>query len=345
MATEHENHAQSSAPPLSRRLRALAIVPVLGMVAAGFYGAIQLIQPTRNATATSATTSPDRAKIDAIVSSAQQYLRSNEAGKAEAVLREAVNQYPREQSLHLIYAETLLSLGKAKDSYNHYQTAVLLGPDHPEYRFAAGTVASQLQNWEDAETHYIVAGQLDRTNPKYPLYLGQVARKLGKIDEARKALTDAVRLDPDLALGWGSLAAIAMDDGSLGAAQDYIDRARKIDAKSNIWRLMEARILRRNNEPEKAAELLFALPEDERFASADLLNELSMSLGMMHKPNEAAKLYVEASRRSPMEPEYAYQAALWLQRAGNDSESAKFMTLAADLGHKGAQAVVNADAN
>ncbi len=343
MATEHKN-SNPSVPPLSRRLRALMVLPVLGLVAAGFYGAIQLIQPTRNAAATSAPVSPDRAKIDAIVGSAQQYLRSNEAGKAEAVLREAVAQYPREQPLHLIYAETLLTLGKRQESYNHYQTAVLLGPDHPEYRFAAGTVASELQNWTDAETHYIIAGQLDRTNPKYPLYLGQVARKLGKIDEARKALTDAVRLDPDLALGWGSLAAIAMDDGSLGAAKDYIERARKIDAKSNVWRLMEARILRRSNDPEKAAALLFAVPEEERFASVPLLNELSMCLGMVHKPKEAAELYVEASRRSPMEPEFAYQAALWLQRAGNDPESAKYMALAADLGHTGAQAVVNAEA-
>lgn len=343
MATE-PNNSNPSAPPLSRRLRALAVVPVLALVAAGFYGAIQLIQPTRNATATSMTKSPDQAKIEAIISSAQQYLRSNEAGKAEAVLREAVAQYPREQPLHLIYAETLLALGKRTESYDHYQTAVLLGPDHPEYRFAAGTVASELENWNDAEKHYMIAGQLDRTNPKYPLYLGQVERKLGKIDEARKALTDAVRLDPDLALGWGSLAAIAMDDGSLGAARDYIERARKIDAKSSVWRLMEARILRRSNEPEKAAALLFAMPEDERFASIPVLNELGMSLGLMGKPKEAADQYIEAARRSPMEPEFAYQAALWLQRTGNDVESAKYMSMAADLGHKGARAVVDADA-
>jgi hypothetical protein len=107
---------------------------------------------------------------------------------------------------------------------------------------------------------------------------------------------------------------------------------------------MEARILRRNNEPEKAAELLFAVPDDERYASIPLLNELSMCLGMIHKAQEAADLYVEASRRSPMEGEFAYQAALWLQRAGNDPQSQKYMSLAADLGHKGAQAVVAADA-
>lgn len=342
MPTE-PNNSNPSAPPLSRRLRALAVVPVLALVAAGFYGAIQLIQPTRNATATSVTTSPDQAKIQAIVGSAQQYLRSNEAGKAEAVLREAVAKYPREQALHLLYGETLLAVGKLAESYEHYQTAVLLGPDHPEYRFAAGTVASQLERWTDAETHYIIAGQLDRTNPKYPLYLGQVERKLGKIDEARKALTDAVRLDPDLALGWGSLAAIAMDDGSLGAAKDYIERARKIDADKLTWRLMEARILRRNNEPEKAAELLFAVPEAERYADIPLLNELGMCLGMVHKPKEAAELYIEAAKRSPMEPEFAYQAALWLQRAGNEAESAKYMAIAADLGHTGARAVVEAD--
>lgn len=339
------NEAALPRVPLARRLRVLLLIPLIAVLAAGFYSAVQLIQPTQKATATGAGSGQGRGspeKVNTILDSARSYLRKQEIGKAEAILRQAVSQYPGEQSLHLLYGETLLLLGRDEDAYQHYAQAVIIGPDHPEYRFAAGTVANKLGLTTEAEKHYILAQQLDPSNPKYPLYLGQIQRKLGKVSDARKSLTDAVRLDDSLSMGWASLASIAMEDGSLKAARDYIGRARRLDSSSNLYRLIEARILRRDNRADQAAELLMAIPESDRLSDPVLLSELAMCFGLMNRPAEAAAMYVEAANRNPQDAELAYQAALWLQRTGNAERATTYAEAAAARGHAGAKGFLSA---
>lgn len=334
--------------PLSRRLTKLLIIPVVAAMGVAFYGVIQLIQPTQHASSATVgkqrgVTLVDKQKINDTLDIARQHLRGNEAAKAEAILSELVAQYPAEQSPHLLYGEVLLTLGHKQEALDQYSTAVIIGPDHPEYRFAAGTIASELQLWDEASKHYTIARQLDPTNPKYPLYLGQVQRRLGQVDQARTSLADAVRLDKNLALGWGSLAAIAMDESKFEAALDYVARARTLQPDNLTWRLLEARILRRDNQAEKASELLYAIPEIERLSSQTIMNELAMCLGLMGKANDAAEMYLKATKDYPSAAEFAYQAGLWLERAGREAEANEQLRSAANMGHEAARALVKAE--
>jgi hypothetical protein len=97
--------------------------------------------------------------------------------------------------------------------------------------------------------------------------------------------------------------------------------------------LVEARILNRRGEAEQAAAVLTALRADQR-AEPAVLGVLAESYGLMRKPAEAAAMYAQASRAAASpNPELAYQAALWFERAGDKAQAMSFAKTAALLGH------------
>lgn len=275
--------------------------------------------------------------IETVLDAARSYLKNMKPGSAETILAAAVAKWPADQSLRLLYGETLLTLGNKPEAYAQYAKGIGLGPEHPEYRHAAGTLAADLGMLEDAEAHFMVAQKLDPSNPKYPLFLGQVQRKAGRADAARASLVMAARLDPDLAIAWASLAGIALDEGRPAMAREYIARARRIEPERIDWRLIEAKALRRDGSPQSAAELLYALPEPERAANADVLAELALCLGLMEKVSDAARMYVDAARLRPEDAELNYRAAVWLDRDGQRERGRAYLSEAARLGHEGAK--------
>jgi Tfp pilus assembly protein PilF len=269
----------------------------------------------------------------AILDSARVYLREDEPGKAEAILREAIEQSPRDQDFRTLYAETLLRVGRPHDAYQHYEHAIAVGPDHAELRHAAGTVANTVGLPQVALVHYHKAQTLNPASPKHPLYLAQIQRKLGQTDEAKASLLRAAKLDPSLAQAWGSLAAIALDENKLSVARGFVERAREAEPSSHGWRLLQAKILRRGNDPEAALRLLSPLDRETLLADPGLLEEQAMCLGMLGRPAEAAALYADAVERLDRLPpddrpdRYAdllRETARWYERAGEDDVAALY---------------------
>ncbi|TVQ31875.1 MAG: tetratricopeptide repeat protein [Phycisphaeraceae bacterium] len=274
----------------------------------------------------------DHRNLLARLEQARQHLNQNEPGQAQAILRDAIEADPEDQELQILYAESLLAQAKVREAYRHYEAAVAIGPDNPELRFAAGTTASMIRLDEQAEEHFWRAQQLAPSNPKHPLYLGHVQRRRGNTDDARASFLRAATLDPQLGHAWGSLAGIALDDNKLSVARTYISKARDAEPDSVLWRVIEAKILRRDNDPESALRLLSALDEDVVLSRADVLEEMGLCYGLLGRPSDAANLYAEAAAIDRENIGLHLEAAKWYERAGDADVAAVYASLAARLG-------------
>ncbi len=327
----------------STRNRTALVLLSLALVAVILGGAwalkVALTAPVGQGTESQQASHHSPESVHLALDAAREYIHSNQAGSAVAVLQAAAEKWPEEQSIRLLYGEALLSMGRGQDAYGQYDLAIQIGPDNPEYRHVAGTIATGIGRLNEAEMHYLAAQQMDPKNPKYPLYLAQVQRQQGMIEEARASLVLAANLDPTLGIAWASLAAIALDENRASVALGYIKRAREVEPQRLEWRVIEARALLRNHNPQQAAELLMAVPEVERLMDPAALRELGSALALLDRTSEAAAMYVKAVSLRPDDPELAYETALWLERDGQKSRAATFASHAAAKGFGPARAL------
>lgn len=319
---------------------ALLIAAALVVIALGGWAVVRLVRtPASGPGASASAPAPPQAVLE-VLDTARALMDQDKAPAAEAILAPAAARFPESQQLHLLLGECLLQQGRLEEAYEHYARGIFIGPDHPEYRFAAGTVASQLGWLDEAEAHYLAAQSMQPSNPKFPLYLAQVQRKMGKVDEARANLLVATRLDETLAIAWATLAAIALDENRLSVAGQHIAKARALEPDRADFRVIEAKILRRNNDPERALDLLLAIPEEERLRDPGVMLELSLCFGLLGRTSEAASMYVSAVGVNPDDAEIAYQAAVWLERDRQPGRAASYARHAAAKGHEGARRMI-----
>jgi Tfp pilus assembly protein PilF len=279
------------------------------------------------------------ALLDAL-DAARKSLLTGQPGAANAVLVKIVERYPEDQEAHSLFAESLLELGEPASALMEYEAAIAIGPEFAELSFAAGSAANMANKPTVAEIHYLNAQDLNKTNSQYPLYLGTVQRNLGKTVEAQASLLRAVKLDPSLANAWGQLADMALEENKLSLATTHITRARTLEPTSENWRLIEARILRRQNKPENAARLLMAIDTTSRLSNPMILREIALCFGMLSRPDEAAALFAEAAELRPDDPELLYEAALWHDRAERSDRALGYAIRAAELGSAKAAGLV-----
>lgn len=300
-------------------------------------GVRELSAPPGVAKATDPSTIARR--VDAVLNSAQQLRQSGQVAKAQAVLEAGVREFPGEQQIHLSYAELLLTGGKTQEAYDQHVTALAIGPRTPEVELTAGTLASMLGKPERAIEHYSAVLAAQPTNARAALLLAQVQIKMGEIDEAKKNLLVAGNLQPEMAIVWGTLADLALRENKTGMAKQHIARARQLEPRVTLWRLIEARALRRENRPEEALHLLIGLDEAER-REAGVMQLMSECYGLLERPGDAADLYLAAATSDPARGDWAYEAALWLSRAGRREEAVPFAQRAAMMGIAGASALL-----
>lgn len=270
---------------------------------------------------------------------AEDAMRAQDAARAEALLREAIERNSDEQSLYLALAQALMSRKEIAGAYEAYEKALAIGPREAESEFAAGTLASMLGRNDRAIEHYSAAQAIDRSNPQYPLFLGQAQLKENESDAAVASLMLAVTLDPELAIGWGTLAEIALRENKLNIAAQHIERARALQPRDPTWRMIEARLLLRQSEPDQAIAVLRGLDEAQRRDPA-AMRLMAQCFGMLRLPEEAAAMYAEASERQPQDADLAFEAAIWAERAEDLSAAVRFGERAQTLGHNQASAFV-----
>lgn len=329
-------------PTQTRRRRLFALLAILpaGLIIVTLVLVIRGFAVAPAAPGTANAAALDHRALEDVLGRARQHLNQSEVGRAEALLREAVERSPDNRDLRALYGETLLLLGRPREAYAQYEHAVHGSTnDSASLRSAAGDVASLAGLHDRAEEHYWRAQQLEPSNPKHPLYLAQIQRKLGKADEAKASLLRAAKLDPSLAVAWASLASVALDENKLSIAQGYIKRAREAEPERVAWRLIEAKILRRENRPEDALRLLAALSPEEKLGDPAVVQEMGLSYGLLGRPADAAALYAEAAERPGAAVGLVYETALWYERAGELDVAAAYAGRAARMGSEPAKAL------
>ena len=308
----------------NRRFAAFAlIIGAILFLAAGGYGLMLFLSNTpEQADAepikpTQAAVSQRSAEVKAAIDQARNLIANMQTTQAEQFLRDTVAKYQIDQELRLLFAQVLQEQGNPAEALAQYEAAITIGPDHAEYRFAAGLLSDELGHIEDAEAHLRAAQSLDLSNPKFPLYLAAIETKLGKRDQAREAYTRAAKLDDSLAIALGGLAQIALDENHAESALERARKARNLEPERVAWRVLEARALRRLSKPAEAVQVLYGIPEAARLRDGVVLTEIATALAMMQRAPEADAIFDQAVNANPRDAGVHAAAASWYLRYSN----------------------------
>lgn len=278
----------------------------------------------------------DGARIDAVLNSAQALVRDGELSKADAVLTSAIGQYPTEPRLYLSRAELLVSQKQPGEAYSMYEKALAIGPREGPIEFDAGTVASMAGRLDRAVEHYQAAQRAMPRDHRPALYLAQVQLKLRRTEEAKANLVLAGTLNPDVAIIWGTLADVELAENKSGLALQHVAKARQLEPRVTLWRLLEARALKRDGRPEEALQTLIGVDDAEK-RSGPVVTLMAECYGMLNRPKDAAVLLVDAAGAASEDGALALQAALWLERAGDLPKAGEWAQRAKLLGAPGAE--------
>lgn len=270
-------------------------------------------------------------QADALLGAAQDAVRAGAPERAVAILKQSIAEHPSDEELRLALAELLLRTGDAAGALEQYEAVLASGHDQPaELWHAAGSVARVAGRADRAVTLLAEAVQREPGSAAYAVALGQARLALGDVGGAKADLVRAGSLDASIALVWGSLAEIHLQENAPGLARDLARRARELEPDVAVWRVIEARALNRLGEPEAALAVLAALAPRERHTGG-VLTTLGQSYGLLDRPADAAREYAEAWRADPARGDLAYEAALWFERAG-ETERAREMARTAVAG-------------
>ncbi len=271
-------------------------------------------------------------EADAAMRAAEAYLRQDEPGKAEAVLRALTEKAAHRQDAWLLLGETLLVAGKKEEAYGSYVRAMSVGSASGEMRFAAGVLASDLGKLEESAEHLRIAQAKEPGSAKFALYLGQVQRLLHRPGEAKVSLVRATVLDPGLAIAWAGLADLALEENKVEMARQHVSRARELEPESARWAGLEARVYRRENNPEAGLRMLLGLGGEVIEGDGGLTEEAATCYGMLGRTSDGAALCARAAARRPNDVAAALLAAEWAERAGDFVSAGVYAESAAQLG-------------
>ncbi len=271
----------------------------------------------------------DQGKIDEVLQAAAARGQVGDWAGAEIILREAARTYSGVQRVHQTLAECLLQAGKRADALEQYEKAITSGEADADLFTMAGTIASSVGKPQRAIELYKQASVKSPEKGEAFLLLGQVQIKHATLDEAKASLLQAGRLMTDRGVIWGTLAEIGLRENKLQLAEQYIAKARAIEPNMLDWRLIEARLHNRLNQPEKSVAVLGGLSESELLQkrTARLLAE---SLGMMRQQRQAMDLLCRASQANPADAELALDAAIACERANDSSRAIQMAQRAAE---------------
>jgi predicted Zn-dependent protease len=279
------------------------------------------------------------AKIDEVLNASLALERDQKWGQARGLLEEAVRTHPEEQALHAQLGAVLMAMGENGEAYASFERALATGPREGELEFSAGTAASKAGRLDRAEEHYGAAQAALKTDYRPPLFLAQVQIKLKRFEEAKKSLLTSAHLKADVGVTWGTLADLALRENAATLALQHIERARELEPQVTLWRLIEARALKRLGKAQEALDLLVGLTPEQQL-EAGVLSLMGECYGVLQQPGRAAALYASFADRFAERGDLSLEAALWFERAGEGARAAEYARRAELLGVEGAKEVV-----
>lgn len=281
------------------------------------------------------------AVVEAVLDGARGALRRGRAGAAVALLEETLARLPNEGELWLLLADARFSVGDAAGAYEAMSRGIVLSDvEAGEMRFSAALYALEAGLREEARVELRMAERLEPGVAKYPLHVAMIDQRDGRVDAARAAAVRATRLDPALHQGWGILGQIALDEGRHSVALGYVGRARELAPGALVYAVLESRILRRENRPEEAAEVLLSLDEGVLYGDAVVVGDLALCFVMLGDRRRAAGVYERGARVHEGDASLALEAAKLYAGLGDVERARELAVVAMSRGSEEAAGLI-----
>jgi tetratricopeptide (TPR) repeat protein len=221
------------------------------------------------------------------------------------------------------------ALGKAVDGYG--RALPLSGEIGGLYRSAADAAQMHGQT-ELAISWYEQSIEIDPDDPRSPLRLAQVIFESHPA-EARALLNRVVQLNTSIPEAYASLSLLDATQGNIASARSHMKHAVEMATDVAAIRIVQARMHRMLGEPQRGAEILFALPPADR-AMESTATELARCWGAIGQHARAADAwaacYQSLAHRSDAW-RFAIEAAKSSLRAGDQPRAASFLNQAVYL--------------
>jgi predicted Zn-dependent protease len=277
--------------------------------------------------------------FDQILNTGQKLVNDGKYVEAEALYKQVTASHPEAQAVRVEYARLLAAQKRPSEAYEQYKAAISLGPVEPEVQLEAGTAASMSGQLNLAIEHYSAAQTAAPTDYRAPLFLAQTQLKLKRTDEAKANLLMAAKLNPNQAApAFATLAQVYLSESKFDIALQQIEEARKLDPKSTVYRVIQARALKGVARPQDALDLLIGLDEAQKHEPG-VMQVMAECYGLLGRKLDIAKMYAQASDAEPTNGQWAFEAAVAFERAGENKQGLEYAKRAAALDVKGAAAV------
>ncbi|HFD10947.1 MAG TPA: tetratricopeptide repeat protein [Crenotrichaceae bacterium] len=194
--------------------------------------------------------------------------QSGDTATALAMLEKATLQFPDNAEIHTLYAKMLAMQHDYPKAVKHFQRVVELDPGNADAGFALAIMQSALGDFDSARDGLLELAKNPRYRQRAYLQLGQLSAENQLYDEAL-AWLDQVESGPLAYDAHIYASEILLKQHDLEGALSQLKRLRNQFPQLNARiTLREAEIHSKNNQPEKAVEVLSAAleinPEDKQ---------------------------------------------------------------------------------
>lgn len=293
-------------------------------------GALALILGLVTAVGCDRSSEPFTAKADvpAAAAAIETYLREGRPDEALQVANRLRELEPASALAAELQARALLlaathdaelgadPLPRRREALQRYQEACSLAPAEAGLWRAQGVAADMIGDGAQAIACYERAGAIDPSSMQDRLLLGLAHLRQRDFSQARTALQEAARLAPDSPWPIAGESSVLTEEGDFQGARALAQRAVAMAPREVGLVVNLAKVLRKASAPQEAAELLLALPPQERI-NRGATEELALSMLDLGRVADAARAWNDFALGSPHDALAASEAGrLWI-RAGD----------------------------
>ena len=254
-------------------------------------------------------------QLDQLQPMVQQALEND---RVRTVLRDVerfTERFPEFSDGYTLLGQVFLGENDLESAYANLKISLDLDPAQAEIHLLAGSICHKLVRPTEAEWHYRQAKDLKPENMRYRLHFAQSLLSQQRLEEARDDLLALLRQDSSQHAAYAMLADLYMRQNKTTLAMNQINKAyehTQLTDRDNqiVYLRQKSAILRRQNKPDDALQILERLSLEER-RDPSVIEEMAICLSMQGQVREAALRYEKQLMDEPSDWRLAAGAARW----------------------------------
>jgi tetratricopeptide (TPR) repeat protein len=257
------------------------------------------------------------------------YTRTGELESAETFFRNALKIDSALLSARKNLGTVLWFQNRRTESEQQFREVAKAAPKDPVAQLYLGLSAYDRKEYRSAAVHFEAAGTLASTNPEVLPVLIETYLESGKAydaqnrpNDAYKAFTKAIELDPKAEQGYVALADFASAHGNRAFAREAVERGTKNCPESASLNLHAGILWALDGDYDRAAKNFSAA---EQLAPGWSLPLLALGVTQLQagKLAESASTFQKASALDPNDYRAEYLYATTLSQAGGQNDTAQ----------------------